>query len=289
MIQYFLYFIILGFSYLVFYFYLYFGLSLAFATSGCVFAGMFLIHFAEKWFPFREDWKGYDSEFKLDGLYYIFVHTLFGNVVVWLTTGVFTKSVTYLKHGLKSELWLSEYSELTKLIAIILISDFGRYWIHRFMHTTPILWRVHAIHHSPIKLYWWNTGRFHPIDKLFVLCFESVLFIFLGATPMTIALYYVFYSINGFLQHANIDIRLGVLNRIISGPEQHRFHHSYLPSEANNNYGNKVSLYDQLFGTYYMPNRNGPEKYGLKNSNYPLTFLKQLIVPFEKTDKSISE
>lgn len=284
-----IYFLILGASYLIFFLYLKLDFSLAFATSGCVFAGMFLIYFAEKCLPFRKDWIGFDSEFKLDGAYYLFVHTLFGNFIIWLTTDFFTRHIHSLKGDMKPELWLSKYSELSRMIIIILLSDFGRYWLHRFMHTIPLLWRVHAVHHSPVKLYWWNTGRFHPVDKLLVLSFESLLFIFLGVTPMTIALYYVFYSVNGFLQHSNIDIRLGLFNRIISGPEQHRFHHSYIPSEANNNYGNKVSVFDQLFGTYYMPDRVGPKKYGLKNPNYPLKFLKQLMIPFYKKDRSISD
>lgn len=283
------YFLIMGFSYLLFFLYFNLGLSLEVSTSSAVIGGMILIYFFERYLPFKREWIGFDSHVKLDSFYYLFIHLLFGNLLVFLTKNVLTEFVTFFKFGTHPEFLLKNFSEFSKLVIVILISDFGRYWLHRLSHEWRPFWEVHAVHHSVERLYFWNTGRFHPIDKMIVLLFESLLFLFLGATPMTVALYYIFYSTNGFLQHANIDIKLGIFNKIISGPEQHRFHHSFLPVEANNNYGNKVSIYDQLFGTYYLPNLNGPEEMGLKNKNYPMSFLEQMKAPFSKTGIPLSE
>ncbi|MDN5089484.1 sterol desaturase family protein, partial [Aliarcobacter butzleri] len=33
-------------------------------------------------------------------------------------------------------------------ISIFVVSDFTRYWLHRFLHTIPFLWEFHKIHHS---------------------------------------------------------------------------------------------------------------------------------------------
>ena len=71
----------------------------------------------------------------------------------------------------------------------------------------PLLWRLHAIHHSPGRLYWLNAGRFHPLD--------SMLLFVLGMTPSccsaptpVMLLVVVWISVH-IVQHCNIRIRLG--------------------------------------------------------------------------------
>ena len=38
------------------------------------------------------------------------------------------------------------------------------YWLHRWEHSVPLLWRVHAVHHGSQEIRWWTSYRFHPID-----------------------------------------------------------------------------------------------------------------------------
>ena len=52
------------------------------------------------------------------------------------------------------------------------------------------------------------------------------------------------------LQHANVDLRSGWLNRVLSSNEVHRWHHSSRAAEANCNFGSALLLFDHLFGTY---------------------------------------
>ena len=33
-------------------------------------------------------------------------------------------------------------------LLILLVSDFVQYWTHRAYHEVPLLWRLHAVHHS---------------------------------------------------------------------------------------------------------------------------------------------
>lgn len=280
--RYLIYYLVMAASYLLFAFFLKLGVKLATATFIAITSGIFLTYASEYILPFKKEWLGFDDEAKTDGLYFVFIHTFFGNVIVALTTSLFIWVIAKIQIITGKSTWLNRNTIIVQVILLIFISDFGRYWLHRFFHESPSLWKFHAVHHSVKKLYWWNVGRFHPIDKLTVLCFESLLFLYLGATPYLIALYYIFYSVNGFLQHSNIDIRLGLFNKLISGPEQHRYHHSDIPKEANNNYGNKVSVFDILFGTYYLPDLNGPSQYGLKQTNYPKSFIGQLLEPFKK-------
>jgi sterol desaturase/sphingolipid hydroxylase (fatty acid hydroxylase superfamily) len=97
-------------------------------------------------------------------------------------------------------------------VLMVLLVDLMRYWVHRLAHTNPTLWRLHAVHHSPDKLYWLNTARFHPLEKALHFCFDSMPFILLGVNEYVLAFYFVCYAVNGFYQHSNVHLRFGLLN-----------------------------------------------------------------------------
>src|SRR5882757_8387158 len=44
---------------------------------------------------------------------------------------------------------LSGASFWPRAFAAMVAGEIGYYWDHRLMHTVPLLWRFHAIHHSP--------------------------------------------------------------------------------------------------------------------------------------------
>lgn len=150
-------------------------------------------------------------------------------------------------------------------------------------HRWGFLWRFHSVHHSPHKLYWINVGRFHPIEETLQFLLDALPFILVGVSEEVLSLYFVFYSINGFFQHCNIELKLGYLNYIISGPELHRWHHSMVLKESNKNYGNNLIVWDLLFGTWYLPEAKEVSELGLQNRNYPLDFLNQLKSPFNQS------
>ncbi len=253
--------------------------SLPVRTLLSVVVGSSIIWMAESWMPFRRDWVGFDKQAKLDGLYLFGVHAFMGRLI---EAGALAFIIYLQQQGIfpTTAFWPNQWPLIPQVICLIFLSEFFRYWLHRACHEIPFMWSIHAVHHSSLKIYWWNVGRFHPIEKVSQLCFESILFLFLGVSPLAMAVYFIFYSVNGFFQHCNIDIKLGWLNRLISGPELHRYHHSYEIHESNNNYGNKTSIYDQIFGTYFLPDLKGPARYGLQNPNYPQTFFDQMRAPF---------
>ena len=110
---------------------------------------------------------------------------------------------------------------------------------------------------------------------------DSVPFLLMAVDERVLALYYVAYSTNGFLQHCNIDlIRRPQLHR--RDAETHRWHHSREPREANHNYGNTVILWDLLFGTWFLPDTREVRDLGLSEPHYPKTFLGLLKAPFTR-------
>ena len=163
---------------------------------------------------------------------------------------------------------------------MLLAADFLRYWMHRAFHRFAPLWRLHAVHHSPHRLYWLNVGRFHPFEKAIQYLADALPFIVLGVTQPVLAVYFVFFAINGFFQHSNCSVRLGPLNYIVSGPELHRWHHSQRAAESDTNFGNNLIIWDLLFGTRFLPADREVGPLGLRNRTYPLDFLAQLTSPF---------
>jgi sterol desaturase/sphingolipid hydroxylase (fatty acid hydroxylase superfamily) len=167
------------------------------------------------------------------------------------------------------------------MLLMMFIADLPRYWLHRAAHEWTPLWKFHAVHHSVKKLNWINVGRFHPVDKSLQFVCDTLPFILVGVSKEVLTLYFVVYSIKGFFQHSNVDVKLGWLNYIISGPELHRWHHSKVIKESNTNYGNNVIVWDILFGTFFLPKHAVIEKLGLLEKDYPMTFLGQIKEPFK--------
>src|SRR6201999_2190212 len=53
-----------------------------------------------------------------------------------------------------------------RLLPVLVLADVAGYWMHRAMHRVPVLWRLHAVHHAPTELHWFEAWRQHPIDFL---------------------------------------------------------------------------------------------------------------------------
>jgi sterol desaturase/sphingolipid hydroxylase (fatty acid hydroxylase superfamily) len=111
---------------------------------------------------------------------------------------------------------------------------------------------------------------------------DALPFLLLGVSETVLAMYFVFYSVNGFFQHCNIKLRLGFLNYLVSGPELHRWHHSKHTAESNHNYGNNLIVWDLVFGSWYLPRDRAVDELGLINRNYPMDFKSQMLTPFSK-------
>ena len=123
-------------------------------------------------------------------------------------------------------------------------------------------------------------GRFHPIEKAVQYAFDTLPFALLGVSHEVLAAYFVFYALNGFYQHSNCRVRLGPLNYVVSGPELHRWHHSKLVHESNNNFGNNLIVWDVVFGTRFLPKDREVGELGLQDRAYPTGFFPQMRSPF---------
>ena len=259
--------------------------SLEISTYGAIIIGTGFIMFFEKVMPYHKSWQPNRDDYKNEMLFLTIVQVLIPQLITLTVLFSFYDSLQAWLPSLNS-IWPHQLSPVLQFVLLLFLVDFMRYWLHRLAHTNSLLWRLHAVHHSTQKMFWLNTVRFHPLEKVIQLIFDSIPFLLLGVDASVLALYYVFYALNGFFQHSNIYLKLGWLNYIVSSALLHRWHHSSNPVESNSNYGNNLIVWDILFGSFYLPDDRQVKQLGLINRNYPLDFVTQLKAPFiDQLDK----
>ncbi|MEM7322295.1 MAG: sterol desaturase family protein [Actinomycetota bacterium] len=144
----------------------------------------------------------------------------------------------------------------------IALFDLLIYWTHRWYHEVPILWRFHAIHHSPKHMDWVSGFRIHPLDGTLIAPAFAFLLAAGFSAEFTGALAFIQIVLGIFL-HANVRWRLRPLHRLVITPEFHHWHHANEPGAINSNYSVFLPLWDIVFGTYFMPKRRRPAVYGV--------------------------
>lgn len=256
------------------------GASLAWAPYiAAAIAGTAVV-LAERVVPYRVEWQPRSAELLDDALFLGLVQFVVPLALAWTVTWLAQGWIT--EHSAALALWPNHWPILAQLAAKIVLGDFLRYWLHRAAHTWTPLWRLHAVHHAPEKLYTTNVFRFHPAEKSLQFLCDTLPFMLVGIGAEVLGYYFVFYAVSGLFQHSNCDLRLGWLNYLVSGPEVHRWHHSRRIAESNNNYAHSFVVWDLLFGTYFRPRDRAVEDLGLRSSDYPHRFLAQLVAPFAR-------
>ena len=150
---------------------------------------------------------------------------------------------------------------------LFLVFEFMNYHLHRAMHELPgapgrFLWRVHAAHHLPRRLYLLMHAVSHPLNAVIIQAMAIILPIWImGYRADAVLIFLVVNAFHGIISHFNIDLRMGWANYLFVGPELHRYHHSAAGAEAKN-YGAVLSVWDQLFGTFVYRPGEAPEELG---------------------------
>lgn len=182
--------------------------------------------------------------------------------------------------------WAAALPLALRMAAALIVGEIGGYWGHRWSHAIPFLWRFHAIHHSAEEMDWLVNSRAHPVDMVFTRFCALVPMYVLGlAQPMSNSLDLVPIIVSiagtawGFFIHSNIRLRLGPLEWIVSTPGFHHWHHTNDgPEVINKNFASMLPWVDWCFGTFYLPGRQWPRKYGT-DTEVPADFVGQMLSP----------
>jgi sterol desaturase/sphingolipid hydroxylase (fatty acid hydroxylase superfamily) len=149
------------------------------------------------------------------------------------------------------EFWADLPAVAVVILAIILI-DFASYWRHRFEHT-PALWRVHATHHADEAMNWLTLHRKHPLGEVLSLLIDLVPVLLLGLPIWAILTAALLRAWWGYFIHADVPWTLGPVGKVIMSPAAHRLHHIRDEALMGANFGNTITLWDKLFGTWTDP------------------------------------
>lgn len=244
-------------------------------------AYLFLIlslFFLERWMPHEPLWHNNDGQIFAD-----IAHTLSskGTVQILLVFSGAIGLADFLAPDARvgGGIWPYDWPMWAQVSLGVVAAEFGLYWAHRIAHELPVVWRIHAIHHSVRRLWIVNTGRFHFADSLFKIILGGGVLLAMGAPMEIIKWLSAVTAFIGMMTHCNVEMRFGFLNYIFNTPELHRWHHSKDLREGDKNYGENVIFWDLLFGTYFNEPRRPPLDIGIKEY-MPPKFTLQLLWPF---------
>jgi len=163
-------------------------------------------------------------------------------------------------------------------VLAILLSDVAIYWVHRWSHASPFLWRFHRVHHTAERLDWLAAHREHPFDNLLTRLTENLPLILLGFPLPALAGFAVFRGLWALYIHSNCALTPGPLRYVLGASRLHHWHHA-VEGGGRVNFANLSPLMDLAFGTYHDPGRF-PERYGLGapvEHSYPVQLAAPLV------------
>lgn len=167
---------------------------------------------------------------------------------------------------------------LVRLPIYFIFADFLTYWIHRWQHSSRLLWAFHSMHHSQEQLTFATSMRTHPVDDFMLTTFSFVPLMLLGQPVRLWLPVYIAMEFMIAILHSEIPWRFGPLYRVFVSPTFHSLHHSIRPEHYNQNFGRLLSIWDYLFGTA-VREQTRPDLYGLRDCEMP-TLVSQLCSPF---------
>ena len=147
-----------------------------------------------------------------------------------------------------------------QLLVGLLVLDLVSAWLaHWVQHKTPVLWRLHLVHHSDRQVDTTTANRHHPGESVVRFAFTLAAVVLTGAPMWMVFLYQSLSVVLSQFNHANIALP-AALDRAISwvlvSPDMHKVHHHYVLPHTDSNYGNLFSVWDRLFGTFRTMDRH---------------------------------
>ena len=152
-----------------------------------------------------------------------------------------------------SLLRLLEAPDAVALIAGFVALDLAVYGQHVAMHSAPLLWRIHRVHHADTEFDVTTGLRFHLLEILVSQAWKIGVIILVGVPVATAIAFEIVLNASSMFSHANLKLPSAVdrwLRLAIVTPDMHRVHHSVEGDERDRNYGFNFALWDRLFATY---------------------------------------
>ncbi|MEL6918684.1 MAG: sterol desaturase family protein, partial [Bacteroidota bacterium] len=139
------------------------------------------------------------------------------------------------------------------VLGVVLLDLIGAWLAHWVQHKVKILWGFHLIHHTDNHVDTTTANRHHPGESVIRFAFTCLGVFIVGAPIGIIMLYQSISVVLSQFNHANISLPKKVddaISWIIVSPDMHKVHHHHVLPYTDTNYGNILSIWDRLFGTF---------------------------------------
>lgn len=238
---------------------LFFGLDffiLNMALSGLMFAPL------ERLWPHVREQRLFRPEWQVD-LAYFLVSSMLVQAVAFVTFGPSRLVMAHSAGMAPLRAAVAALPFVVQLLAIMLLTDFLQYWLHRAFHRVPFLWRFHAIHHSARAMDWLAGSRLHFLEIAVVRGLTTVPMFTLGFAPDAVQAYVAIVYVHSALIHANMGGERDWWGHWIATPRYHHWHHASDAEALDRNFAIHFPLIDKAFGTFHLPAGRWPSGYGV--------------------------
>jgi sterol desaturase/sphingolipid hydroxylase (fatty acid hydroxylase superfamily) len=138
---------------------------------------------------------------------------------------------------------------------------------------------MHSLHHSAEALSAVTGARHFWLEFPFLSSVFPVLgILFKIPDEMALPIALIYFLPDG-LAHLNIRLSLGRFALVLNNPQYHRIHHSVEPQHWNKNFCKMLPLFDVIFRTAWLPEKDEFPKTGLDTGEKPTGFLDGIIWP----------
>lgn len=169
--------------------------------------------------------------------------------------------------------WSAPLPVALKVAGCLVLGDLLQYWVHRAMHASRALWRTHRWHHAPKMLTALAGYRGSVLHRLLFGAAALLIpaLVFDLREPVALSVLAAINVAHDLFIHANLDVRLGPLERVFATPRWHRVHHGLDRALSGSNFGARFTVWDRLFGTYRAP-EDAPEGFelGIDEEPHPI-------------------
>lgn len=220
------------------------------------------------------------DEWPTDIGYYFLSHVLVQFILIAVTAS--TSAVAALVAFPAVRDAIQSWPVWLQFVLAVFAADLAQALLHRAYHNVPLLWRLHAIHHSSRHMDWLAGSRIHVVEVLLTRSAVLLPLVVLGFEPAAINAYVILVGLQAVLAHANLGIDFRWLEYVLVTPRYHHWHHARDRDYVDVNYAIHLPLVDMLMGTFKLPPRRvWPDEYGiLKPETVPRGLLAQHLAPF---------
>lgn len=163
--------------------------------------------FIEKLFAHRKEQPVFRAEWQTDFHHFVVNHMIVGFVLLATNLLVHKLFGWAANDGIRG--WIAGLPFWAGLLLIILVADLVQYWTHRAYHEVPLLWRLHAVHHSVKSMDWLAGSRQHILELLITRTLVLAPIYVLGFSKEVIDAYIVVVGFQAVFNHANVSVRSG--------------------------------------------------------------------------------